>query len=84
ETLLQVDGLDVRFAVSTPVGRSTVHAVNDVSFQIRRGTTLGLVGESGSGKSTVAATLTGLVKPDSGSATLAGDDVLHVKGSAAK
>ncbi|PRC43845.1 glutathione ABC transporter ATP-binding protein, partial [Mycobacterium sp. ITM-2017-0098] len=42
ETLLQVDGLDVRFAVSTPVGRSTVHAVNDVSFQIRRGTTLGL------------------------------------------
>lgn len=84
ETLLQVDGLDVRFAVSTPVGRSTVHAVKDVSFGIRRGTTLGLVGESGSGKSTVAAALTGLVKPDSGSATLAGDDVLHVKGSAAK
>lgn len=84
ETLLQVDGLDVRFAVSTPVGRSTVHAVKDVSFQIRRGTTLGLVGESGSGKSTVAAALTGLVKPDSGTATLAGADVLHVKGAAAK
>ena len=38
----------------------------DLSFQIRRGTTLGLVGESGSGKSTVAAALTGLVKPDAG------------------
>jgi peptide/nickel transport system ATP-binding protein len=83
-TLLQVDNLDVRFAVSTPAGRSTVHAVKDVSFVIRRGTTMGLVGESGSGKSTIAAALTGLVKPDAGSATLADDDVLHVKGAAAK
>ena len=82
--LLRVDGLDVRFAVSTPVGRSTVHAVKEVSFEIRRATTLGLVGESGSGKSTVAGALTGLVKPDRGAATLAGTDVLHVKGSAAK
>ncbi|NVN51655.1 ABC transporter ATP-binding protein [Mycolicibacterium hippocampi] len=84
ETLLQVDGLDVRFAVSTPVGRSTVHAVKDVSFRIRRATTLGLVGESGSGKSTVAAALTGLVKPDGGSATLDGTDILHAKGSAGR
>ncbi|MBX7431556.1 ABC transporter ATP-binding protein [Mycobacterium sp. Y57] len=84
EPLLTVDGLDVRFAVSTPVGRSTVHAVRDVSFEIRRGTTLGLVGESGSGKSTVAAALTGLVRPDAGSATLVGSDVLGTKGSAAK
>ena len=71
--LLDVDGLDVRFPVTTPVGRSTVHAVKDLSFRIRRGTTLGLVGESGSGKSTVAAALTGLVKPDAGTATLDGD-----------
>lgn len=84
EDLLGVSGLDVRFTVSTPAGRSTVHAVKDVSFQIRRGTTSGLVGESGSGKSTVAAALTGLVTPDSGEATLAGEDVLHVKGIAAK
>ena len=69
--LLDVDGLDVRFDVNTPVGKSTVHAVKDLSFRIRRGTTLGLVGESGSGKSTVAAALTGLVKPDAGTATLA-------------
>lgn len=84
EPLLEVAGLDVRFTVSTPVGRSTVHAVNDVSFGIRRATTLGLVGESGSGKSTIAAALTGLLKPDRGTATLDGVDVLHVKGSAAR
>jgi peptide/nickel transport system ATP-binding protein len=77
--LLRVDGLDVRFPVSTPMGRSTVHAVKDLTFQIRRGATLGLVGESGSGKSTVAGALTGLVKPDSGSASLDGIDVFGVR-----
>jgi peptide/nickel transport system ATP-binding protein len=77
--LLDVDGLDVRFPVTTPVGRTTIHAVKDLSFQIRRGTALGLVGESGSGKSTVAAALTGLVKPDGGRALLDGTDVLAVR-----
>jgi peptide/nickel transport system ATP-binding protein len=77
--LLRVDGLDVRFPVTTPVGRSTVHAVKDLTFQIRRGATLGLVGESGSGKSTVAGALTGLVKPDAGSASLDGIDVFGVR-----
>ncbi|MDY6997988.1 MAG: ABC transporter ATP-binding protein [Actinomycetota bacterium] len=82
--LLSVEGLDVSFTVSTPVGRSTVHAVRDVSFSVRRGATLGLVGESGSGKSTVAAALTGLARPDAGTATLDGTDVFGAKGSAAK
>ena len=82
--LLRVDGLDVRFAVATPVGRSTVHAVKDLSFAIRRGTTLGLVGESGSGKSTVAAALTGLVKPDAGTVVMDGSDVLGARGGAQK
>jgi peptide/nickel transport system ATP-binding protein len=82
--LLRVEGLDVRFPVTTPVGRSTVHAVKDLSFQINRGTTLGLVGESGSGKSTVAATLTGLVKPDAGTAVLVDTDVFNVRGGAEK
>jgi peptide/nickel transport system ATP-binding protein len=77
--LLDVDGLDVRFPVTTPVGRTTVHAVKDLSFRIRRGTTLGLVGESGSGKSTVAAALTGLVKPDAGRALVDGTDVFTVR-----
>lgn len=84
EPLLQVEHLDVEFTVSTPVGRTKVHAVKDVSFTIRQGTTLGLVGESGSGKSTIAACLTGLVTPDAGTATLAGVDVLSAKGRAAK
>ena len=82
--LLEVDGLDVRFPVTTPVGKSIVHAVRDVSFSIRRGTTLGLVGESGSGKSTVAAALTGLVKPDAGTATMGATDVFGVRGAEEK
>lgn len=82
--LLTVDGLDVKFPVSTPVGKSIVRAVQDLSFRIRRGTTLGLVGESGSGKSTVAAALTGLVRPDAGTATLGNTDVLGVRGAAEK
>ena len=83
-TSLTVAGLDVRFAVATPAGPAKVHAVQDVSFDIRRGATLGLVGESGSGKSTVAAALTGLVSPDSGRVTLGETDVLAVRGKARK
>ncbi len=84
EPLLEVRGLDVRFPVRTPTGRSVVHAVKDLSFSIRRGATLGLVGESGSGKSTVAAALTGLAVPDAGSVTLDGTDVLRVRGAQRK
>jgi len=69
--LPSVAELDVRFAVQTPAGRRTVHAVDGVSFTVRRGTTLALVGESGSGKSTIANALTGLVRPHAGAATLA-------------
>ncbi|WP_022919656.1 ABC transporter ATP-binding protein [Ruania albidiflava] len=75
EVLLDVQDLDVRFAVSTPTGRGHVHAVQQVSFQVRRGTTLGVVGESGSGKSTIANALTGLV-PAGGSAVLGGQSLL--------
>lgn len=82
DTLLTVDGLDVRFSVSTPKGRAETHAVKDLSFRIRRGATLGLVGESGSGKSTVAAALTGQVAPAAGSADLDGADVFTTRGSA--
>ena len=77
EVLLSVRELDVRFPVSTPTGRTHVHAVDGVSFDVRRGRTLGIVGESGSGKSTIANALTGLVAPTSGTATLGGRDVLR-------
>jgi peptide/nickel transport system ATP-binding protein len=61
-----------------------VHAVKHLSFEIRRGTTLGLVGESGSGKSTVAGALTGLIEPSEGTARLDDVDVFGVRGAAAK
>jgi peptide/nickel transport system ATP-binding protein len=75
--LLEVSDLDVRFTIATPTGRRTIHAVDDVSFTVRRGTTLALVGESGSGKSTIAGALTGLVAPHAGRATLGGSDVFR-------
>ena len=61
--LLTVKGLKQYFKVSN---NYTVHAVENVSFQIYPGETYGLVGESGSGKSTVANCVMNLCKPDSG------------------
>jgi oligopeptide/dipeptide ABC transporter ATP-binding protein len=59
DTLLRVEGLTTRF--DTPGG--PLLAVNDVSFTIRSGETLGLVGESGSGKSVTAFSIVRLVQP---------------------
>ena len=55
--------------------KSVVHAVDDVSFSIKRGETLGLVGESGCGKSTVAKSLVRMHKPTSGSIMFGSDDL---------
>lgn len=49
--------------------RSAIYAVNDVSFTIGRGETLGLVGESGSGKTTVGRCILRLIEPDWGRST---------------
>ncbi|MBO6716680.1 MAG: ABC transporter ATP-binding protein [Rhizobiaceae bacterium] len=52
-----------------------VHAVDDVSFSIRKGSTYGLVGESGSGKSTCARMMVGLIRPTAGEVLLDGKDI---------
>ena len=70
--LLEVRGLTKRFEAR---GGRTVHAVEDVSFDVRRGTTVGLVGESGSGKTTAGRTILRLVEPTSGSAVFDGTDL---------
>ena len=57
------------------VRKRIVHAVNDVSFSVRRGQTLGIVGESGSGKSTIGRCLLKLMEIDGGQLLFNGKDI---------
>jgi peptide/nickel transport system ATP-binding protein len=66
--VLAVDAVTKRYG-----GHDSPAAVDDVSFALARGETLGIVGESGSGKSTVARIVLGLIEPDSGTVTLDGE-----------
>ncbi len=76
--LLDVDNLSVVFATDTGL----LHAVNNVSFQLGAGESLGLVGESGCGKSTLGFALMRLLAENggitSGSVRLEGEDVLQM------
>ncbi len=70
--LLDVQHLKKYFRIGR---RQMLHAVDDVSFQIRAGETLGLVGESGCGKTTVGRTLARLYEPDGGRILFHGQDI---------
>jgi peptide/nickel transport system ATP-binding protein len=72
---LTFDGISVAFAgTRTSIWKKpeAVVALDDISFDVRAGSVMGIVGESGSGKSTLAKTLTGLIKPVSGTMSLGG------------
>jgi len=75
--ILNVRSLNKRFPIDR---RSAVWAVDDVSFSIGRGETLGLVGESGSGKTTVGRCILYLLEPDSGLIEFDGVDLAALSG----
>jgi peptide/nickel transport system ATP-binding protein len=78
QPLLIVDNLRKHFPVRGGLLNrqvATVQAVDDVSFSVRKGETLGIVGESGCGKSTTARLLMRLMEPDAGSIVFDGDEV---------
>ena len=79
DMILSVGGLSKHFAARDGLFRKKVFkAVDDVSFQLARGKTLGVVGESGSGKSTVGLTLMRLHQATAGTVRFDGTDLLQL------
>jgi oligopeptide/dipeptide ABC transporter ATP-binding protein len=84
EVLLDVQNLKKYFPVRAGVlqrVRAHVRAVDDVSFQIHKGETLGVVGESGCGKTTVGRTILRLIDPTGGKVLFEGRDLFALSGS---
>ncbi len=74
--VLSARGLEKTYLDKGWFGKArTVHAAQDVNFEIRKGQTLGIVGESGSGKSTVARCIVRLIDPTAGDVRLGNDEI---------
>lgn len=84
EALVEVDGLKTYYDTGGLLGSNPVKAVDDVSFTIERGETVGLVGESGCGKTTLGRTLTRLEEATDGAVRYDGTDITTLSGSALK
>jgi len=86
ENLVEVKNLTKFFPVTSGIifqkKIADVKAVDDISFTIKKGETVGLVGESGCGKTTVARTMLQLYKPTSGQVIFDGQDLATMKGKA--
>ena len=84
ETLVEVKDIKMYFPVTSGIliqrKVADVKAVDNVSFNIRRGETLGLVGESGCGKTTLGRVILLLYKPTAGSIKFRGQDLEKMKG----
>lgn len=85
--LVQVKGLKKYFPVRAGIMQrvvAQVQAVDDVSFVVRNGETLGMVGESGCGKTTIGRTMLRLIEPTAGSVIYNGKDVFKLKSAELK
>ncbi|APZ52905.1 ABC transporter ATP-binding protein [Salipiger abyssi] len=79
--VLEVNGLMRSYGGGKPLfgkPKPVIHAINDISFEIAEGETLGLVGESGSGKSTTGRAVLHLETPDEGSVRFRGNELMNL------